>query len=46
MVLGKLNNYMQNNELLSNTTHKNNLEFNKINLNIRPEIIKLLGENI
>lgn len=34
------------NVLLSNTIHKNKLKFNKRNLNIRPEIIKLLGENI
>ena len=47
MVLGKLDSYMQKNEIrtLSNTIHKIRLKIDEY-LNIRPETIKLLEENI
>jgi len=45
--MGKLERYMQKNEIrmLSNTTYKNKLKQVK-DLNIRPDIIKLLQENM
>ena len=47
MVLGKLDRYMQKNEIriLPNAIHKDKLIMIK-NINIRPETIKLLEENI
>ena len=47
MVLGKLDSYMQKNEIriLPNAIHKDKLIMIK-NINVRPETIKLLEENI
>ena len=47
MVLGKLDSYVYNNEIrtLNNNTNKNKFKQIK-DLNVRPEIIKLLEENI
>ena len=47
MVLGKLDSYMLKNEIrtLLNIVHKDKLKWIK-DLNVRPEIIKLLEENI
>ena len=47
MVLGKLDSYMSKNEIrtLPNTIHKDKLKIDKT-LNVRPETIKLLEENI
>jgi len=47
MVLGKLDSYMQKNEIriLPNTIHTDKLIVIK-HLNVRPETIKLLEENI
>ena len=46
-VPGKLDSYMQKNEIrtFSNTIYRNKLKIIK-NLNVRPETIKLLEENI
>ena len=48
MLLGKLDSYMQKNqmELLSYTWYKNKLKKRIKDLNVIPEIIKLLEENI
>ena len=47
MVLGKVDSYMQKNEIrtLPNTIHKDKLKMEK-DINLRPETIKLLEENI
>ena len=47
MVLGKLDNHMEKNEIrtLPNTIHKRKLQMDK-DLDIRPDTIKLLEENI
>ena len=47
MVLGKLDSYMEKNEIrtLPNTIHKNKLKMIK-DLNFRPDTIKLLEENV
>ena len=47
MVLGKLVNHLSKNETrtLSHTIHKNKLKMDE-NLNVKPETIKLLEENI
>ena len=47
MVLGKLDSHMEKNDIrtLPNTIHKNKLKMDK-DVNIRPDTIKLLEENI